>query len=72
MALSVWSQHQATYSEPLYWPSSDAFVPESSQLYPGKAAWRPFELRRRICVSQDLAVLVIRPVVLLTLQEIAS
>ena len=71
----VWSLHQAIHREPLYWPQPDTFIPErwlvskDDLLYPIKGAWRPFEFGPRNCIGQDLAMLEIRLVMVMTMRE---
>ena len=71
----VWSLHQAIHREPLYWPQPDTFIPErwlvskGDPLYPVKGAWRPFEFGPRNCIGQELAMLEIKLVMVMTLRE---
>ena len=71
----VWSLHQALHREPLYWPQPDTFIPErwlvsdDDPLYPVKGAWRPFEFGPRNCIGQDLAMLEIKLVMVMTVRE---
>ena len=72
---TVWCTHQAMHREPLYWPQSDAFVPErwivsdDDPLHPIKEAWRPFEWGPRNCIGQELALLEINVVLVMTLRQ---
>lgn len=71
----VWSLHQAIHREPLYWPEPDTFIPErwlvpkGDPLYPVKGAWRGFEFGPRNCIGQELAMLEIKIVMVMTLRE---
>ena len=71
----VWSLHQAIHREPLYWPQPDTFLPErwlvpnGDPLYPVKGAWRPFEFGPRNCIGQELAMLELKLVMVMTLRE---
>ena len=71
----VWSLHQAIHREPLYWPQPDTFIPErwlvtsEDPLYPVKGAWRAFEFGPRNCIGQELAMLEIKLVMVMTLRE---
>ena len=71
----VWSLHQAIHREPLYWPQPDAFIPErwlvptADPLHPIKGAWRGFEFGPRNCIGQELAMLEMKLVMVMTLRE---
>lgn len=71
----VWSLHQAIHREPLYWPQPDTFRPErwlvqpDDPLYPVKGAFRPFEFGPRNCIGQELAMLEIKLVMVMTIRE---
>lgn len=71
----VWSLHQAIHREPLYWPQPDTFIPErwlvnkDDPLYPVKGAWRGFEFGPRNCIGQELAMLEMKLVMVMTLRE---
>ncbi len=72
---TVWCTHQAMHREPLYWPQSESFVPErwmvsdDDPLHPIKEAWRPFEWGPRNCIGQELALLEIKIVLVMTLRQ---
>lgn len=72
---TVWGTQQAMHREPLYWPQSASFVPErwivseQDPLYPVKDAWRPFEWGPRSCIGQELALLEMKLVMVMTLRE---
>ena len=71
----VWSMPQAIHREPLYWPQPDAFLPErwltpqEDPLHPVKGAWRAFEFGPRNCVGQELSMLEMKIVLVMTLRR---
>ncbi|MCJ1337985.1 hypothetical protein MMC09_003269 [Bachmanniomyces sp. S44760] len=71
----VWSIHQALHRDPLYWPDADSFIPErwlvsaEDPLYPVKGAWRPFEMGPRNCIGQELGMLEVTLVLVMTVRE---
>ena len=71
----LWSLHHAMHREPLYWPQPDDFIPErwlvpkDDPLHPVKGAWRPFEFGPRNCIGQELSMLEIKVVMVMTLRE---
>lgn len=73
---TIWCTHQAMHREPEYWPQPDSFVPErwlvpeADPLHPIKGAWRPFELGPRNCLGQELALLELKLVMVMTLREL--
>lgn len=72
---TVWCTHQAMHREPMYWLQQDSFiperwlVPEDDPLHPIKGAWRPFEFGPRNCIGQELALLELKLVMVMTLRE---
>lgn len=73
----VWSASFLTHRHPAYWPRADEFLPErwlageGDPLYQTrKGAWRPFELGPRNCIGQELAMLEMRAVLVMTLREL--
>jgi len=72
---TVWCTHQAMHREPMYWPQPDSFVPErwlaseDDPLHPIKGAWRPFEFGPRNCIGQELALLELKLVMVMTLRD---
>ena len=73
---TIWCTHQAMHREPAYWPQPDSFVPErwlvseNDPLHPIKGAWRPFEFGPRNCIGQELALLELKLVMVMTLREL--
>ena len=71
----VWSLHQAIHREPLYWPQPDTFIPErwlvrkEDPMHPVKGAWRGFEFGPRNCIGQELAMLEMKLVMVMTLRN---
>ena len=71
----VWSVHQTLHREPSCWPQPDDFIPErwlvakDDPMYPVAGAWRPFELGPRNCVGQELAILEMKTVLVMTVRE---
>lgn len=72
---TVWMPHQAIHREPLYWPEAESFIPErwlvsdGDPLHPIKGAWRPFEWGPRNCIGQELALLELKIVMVMTLRK---
>ena len=72
---TVWCSHQAMHREEMYWPRQDSFiperwlVPEDDPLHPVKGAWRPFEFGPRNCIGQELALLELKIVMVMTLRD---
>ena len=73
---TIWCTHQAMHREPKYWPQPDTFIPErwlvssDDSLHPIKGAWRPFEFGPRNCIGQELALLELKLVMVMTLREL--
>lgn len=71
----VWSNHEKTHRDSCHWPRASSFLPErwlataGDPLYPVKGAWRPFEHGPRNCISQNLAILELKIVMVMTLRE---
>lgn len=72
----VWSNHVAIHRNSDYWEHPNDFLPErwlvgkDDPLSPAaKGAWRAFELGPRNCIGQELALLEIKLVLILTLRE---
>jgi len=71
----VWINSYSIHHDPSYWPEPDEFiperwlVPEGDRLYPLKGAYRPFEFGPRNCIGQELAMLELRIVLIMTTRE---
>lgn len=71
----VWANSQTVQRDPTYWPRPDEFVPErwlippSDPLHPVKGAWRPFEFGPRNCIGQELAMMEMKIVMVMTLRR---
>lgn len=71
----VWSNHYTLQRNPLYWPEPNTFLPErwlveeGHRLYPVKGAYRPFEFGARNCIGQELAMLELKLVLVMTVRE---
>lgn len=71
----VWSNHEATHRDPSYWPKLASFLPErwlaspGDPLYPTKGAWRPFEYGPRNCIGQELTMIEIKIIMIMTLRR---
>lgn len=71
----VWSIPQAIHRDPNYWPFPDSFIPDrwlvtaDHSLRPVKGAWRPFEFGPRNCIAQELVMLEMKIVLVLTARE---
>ena len=70
----VWANSQAIHRDPAYWRSPDKFIPErwlvgpGDPLHPVKGAWRPFEHGPRNCIGQELAILEIKVIMVMTVR----
>ena len=68
----VWAISQTVHRDPAYWPYPDDFMPErwlvpvDGPLHPIKGAWRPFEHGPRNCIGQELAMVEMKVVLVLT------
>lgn len=73
---AVASGTAAMHHDPALFPRANEFlperylVPEGHELYPIKYAWRPFEYGPFNCIGQDLALMELRLVLLLTVREL--
>lgn len=68
----VWSNSYAIHRDANYWPDADSFLPErwlveeGDRLYPPKGVYRPFEFGPRNCIGQELAMLELKMVLVMT------
>ena len=71
----IWVLHQALHRNPTCWVRPDEFIPErwlvgpEDPLHPVKDAWRPFEFGPRNCLGQEIAMLEVKVVLVLTCRE---
>lgn len=71
----VWAVSHPLHRDPTYWPQPEKFLPDrwlvapEDPLYPVKGAWRPFEFGPRNCIGQELAMMEMKIVLLMVLQE---
>ena len=71
----VWANPQPVHRDPTYWERPDEFLPErwlvtsGDPLYPVKGAWRPFEHGPRNCIGQELAILEIKVIMVMTVRR---
>lgn len=71
----VWANPQPIHRDPTYWPRADNFLPErwlvgpDDPLHPIKGAWRPFEHGPRNCIGQELAMLEMKVIMVLTVRK---
>lgn len=71
----VWSNAYAIHRDPNLWPEPDKFFPErwlveeEDRLYPQKGAFRPFEFGPRSCIGQELAMLELKLVLVMTARD---
>ncbi|MCJ1479144.1 hypothetical protein MMC13_007828 [Lambiella insularis] len=70
----VWSSHDSVHHDPASWPRAGDFLPDrwlvsqDDPLHPIKGAWRPFEHGPRNCVGQELTMLELKVVLVMTLR----
>ena len=71
----VWDNPQVIHRDPTYWSDPDNFVPERWLVTPGahshpvKGAWRPFSHGPRNCIGQELAILEMKIIMVMTAQR---
>ncbi len=71
----VWANSQTVHRDPAYWPQPDEFIPERwlvpprDPLHPMKGAWRPFEYGPRNCIGQELAMVEMKIIMVMTLRR---
>ncbi|KAL2045339.1 hypothetical protein N7G274_002422 [Stereocaulon virgatum] len=70
----VWSNSYAIHRDPNLWPDPDRFCPErwlvekGDRLYPQQGNFRPFEFGPRNCIGQELAMLELKLVLVMTIR----
>ena len=73
--LLVWSNSYAIHRDPKYWPEPEKFLPErwlveeGDPLYPPRGVYRPFEFGPRNCIGQELAMLELKLILIMTARE---
>ena len=71
----VWANPQPIHRDPAYWQRPDEFLPErwlaapGDPLHPLKEAWRPFEHGPRNCIGQELAIIEMKVIMVMTLRR---
>lgn len=71
----VWANPQIIHRDPTYWMRPDEFLPErwlvspGDPLYPVKGAWRPFEHGPRNCIGQELAMIEMKVILVMTVRK---
>lgn len=70
--LLVWANPLVIHRDPAYWPQPDEFIAErwlvaaEDRLHPLKGAWRPFEHGPRNCIGQELAMIEMKVIMVMT------
>lgn len=74
--IDVAMQHYALHHNPRYWARPEEFLPErwlesdpNAELYPPANCFRPFEQGSRTCIGQNLALLELRVVLVMTVRK---
>lgn len=68
----VWDDPQTIHRDPTYWLRPDDFLPErwlvaaGDPLHPIKGAWRPFSHGPRNCIGQELAMIEMKLIIVMT------
>ena len=71
----VWANPQVIQRDPTYWPKPDEFIPErwlvssDDPMHPIKGTWRPFEYGPRNCIGQELALIEMKIIMIMTLRR---
>jgi len=71
----VWANPHAIQRDPAYWPQPDEFIPErwlvpsGDPLHPVKGTWRPFEYGPRNCIGQELAIIEMKIILVMTIRR---
>lgn len=71
----VWCVHHAIQRNSAYWPRPDDFLPErwlvskGHPLFPVEGTWRAFELGPRHCIGQQLALIELKLVLVMTARK---
>lgn len=71
----VWLASQPLHRDSSFWPQPEKFLPDrwlvapGDPLYPIKGAWRAFEHGPRNCIGQELAMMEMKIVLIMVLQE---
>ena len=71
----VWANPQTIHRDPSYWPEPDKFMPERWLASPGDpiylldGAWRPFERGPRNCIGQELAMMEMKIILVMTVRR---
>lgn len=72
----VWANQQPIHRDRIYWPRPDAFLPDRWLVPPGdpfylvKGAWRPFEHEPRHCIGQEMAMLEMKVMKVMTVMMV--
>ncbi|KAL9027987.1 MAG: hypothetical protein Q9196_003573 [Gyalolechia fulgens] len=73
--LLIWDVVQGIQRDPIYWKNPDDFIPErwlvapGHPLHPVKGAYRPFSHGPRNCIGQELAMMEMKVILVLTARQ---